>query len=127
LQQPAPPAPVGAQARPPRRTRWKLMASVVVAFMAIGFVGVGRAVSRPPSEMPSEAFWLNCLSPGEAAVLLRPTLGANAQTLFVPSAPRILRVYGSPAVIEKARAELDRLQSPGSPACTMPPGAVRSR
>jgi hypothetical protein len=127
MQQPAPPAVPELPAPQPRPRRWKLVASFVAVIVALGFVGIRRSVAPAGRELAREAFMLRCLSTGEAAALIRPILGENGQAYSRPDAPRVLNVSGTPAQIERVRAELDRRESPGSAACAVRPGPATTR
>ena len=127
LRRPEPPAERAAPAPPPRPRRWKLVATLTAVIVAIGSVGIGRAVVPVPAEVVREAFLLRCLSPAEAAALIRPILGENGQVYVNPRAPRVLNVAATPSRIERVRAELDRQDGAGSPACAVRPGAATTR
>jgi hypothetical protein len=117
MQRPAPPGAQALAAPQPRPRRWKLVASFVAVIVALGFIGIRRSVGPAGSELAREAFVLRCLSAGEAVALIRPILGETGQAYARPDAPRVLNVSGTPTQIERVRAELDRQESPGSPAC----------
>ena len=116
----------------PRRTR-RSRAWLLGAAMAVLLVGGGLAVERsqPAAEsytgaaMVDEAILLRCLSPGEAAALVRPLvpLRANAITINPTRAPRILNVHATPAQLRELHALLDRYEGAGSAACVAGPAA----
>lgn len=117
----------GAQARVPdarraRRRPWrKGLVIGAAALLALGSLAVTRMVvpttSGPP--MVEEAIVLRCLSPGEAAELIRPLLGLPANSIvYSPArAPRVVTIRATPAQIQEVRSVLDQHESAGSPAC----------
>ena len=110
----------------PRRPR-RLMAIVGGALLVLMLaVGVSRMVGPALSiEAPllREAYLLRCLSPGEAAELIRPvlTLGSNQVKASPANAPRALTVYGTREQLAQVRSLLDDLDALGSVACTRAP------
>jgi hypothetical protein len=127
LQRPTPPTLAEAPAPQPRRRRWKLLASLVAVIVAMGVVGVSRAVAPAGGGLAQEAFVLRCLSAEEAGALIRPILGDNGRALAGANAPRVLNVWATPAQMERVRAELDRQDGPGSPFCAVRPGSAPTR
>ena len=74
----------------------------------------------PGGPMLEEAIVLRCLSPGEAAEVVRPhlRLRTNIVVSAPAQAPRVLTVRGTPAQLEHVKAVLGEHERAGSPACT---------
>jgi hypothetical protein len=115
------------QPRPRRRMR--LLATVAAASIAVGGLALSRmllpaeaAVRSAPATV-EEAILLRCLSPGEAAELIRPLLrDRHASVVISPArAARVLTVRATPEQMQRVRAALDRYEGTGSPACTTGP------
>lgn len=92
----------------PRR-RWPNLAIYlsVVALISAGVVTVSRLI-RAPLPTVEEAFGLRCLSPGDAAALLRPTINDASTLVISPPAQHVLTVRTTPDQVERVRAILDR-------------------
>lgn len=126
----------GAQARVPdatqprRRPRRKGLVIAVAALLALGSLAVSRMLVPTPAGVPmvEEAILLRCLSPGEAAELIRPLLGLRTNTIvYSPAqAPRVVTIRATPAQIQEVRSVIDQHESAGSPACAtgVAPGSV---
>lgn len=88
-------------------------------------VGIAALIAAAPAAAPmvQEAFLLRCLSPGEAAELIRPVLGLRTNSVvYSPAhAPRVLTIHATPAQIRNVRSVLDRYEGAGSPACARGP------
>jgi hypothetical protein len=80
-----------------------------------------RAAAAAP--MVEEAFVLRCLSPGEAAELVRPLLHLRTNTVvYSPThAPRVLTIRATAAQIQNVRSVLDQHEGAGAPACASKP------
>ena len=127
LQRSGPPAVVPAAPAPqPRRSPWKLVASLTAVIVAMGFVGIGRAVA-PAAEVAREAFLLRCLTAAEAGALIRPILGQTGEVFVGRNEGRVLNVSATPSQMQRVRAELDRQERPGSPACAVRSGPATTR
>jgi hypothetical protein len=89
-------------------------------------VGDAAAAAVPTVE---QAFLLHCLSPGEAAELIRPLLQLPVNTIVhsPARAPRVLRVRGTAEQMESVKALLDKHESAGSAACASPPAPAVTR
>lgn len=117
----------GAQARVPvvrqqRRRPWRKGLTITLAvLLALGSLAVSRmlvpASSGPP--MIEEAIVLRCLSPGEAAELIRPLLGLPTNSIvYSPArAPRVVTIRATPAQIQEVRSKLDEYERADSPTC----------
>jgi hypothetical protein len=77
----------------------------------------------PGVPMVEEAVLLRCLTPGEAAELIRPLLRLPENRIVASpeDAPRVLTVRGTPAQLQQVKSKLDELQDAGSPACAPRP------
>lgn len=108
-----------------RLSRGRLLAAALITVLVIGALAVTRpwasAGVGPP--VVEEAFLLRCLSPGEAAELVRPLLGLRTNTVVISPehAPRVLTIRGTPDQLREVRALLDRYEAAGSAACPVAP------
>lgn len=114
---------VETTAAPRRRSRpWAAVAAALAAVIAVGTVGVTRMVipADAASAMVKQTFMLRCLSPGQAAGLVRPLLDLPANTIvFSPDrdAGR-LTIRATREQIENVQSVLNKNDGVGSPACT---------
>ena len=109
--------------RPQRRGRWTLSLAAI-GIVLVGLVGVSReradvAAAEPAlAGMVEESIILQCLTPGEAAVLLRPVLRDGASTVTASrTAPRVLTIRARPAGLEQAKQVLAEHERSGTTAC----------
>jgi hypothetical protein len=108
----------------PRRRMWARAVGVAV-LIAAGTFAIMRsrvptsATAAATTPMVEEAIVLRCLSPGEAAELVRPLLRLRTNTVvYSPThAPRVLTIRATPAQIQNVRSLLDRREGAGAPAC----------
>jgi type II secretory pathway component GspD/PulD (secretin) len=109
-----------ASAQPPRRSRLWPIAAGALALIAVGAIGVARSPTpvgaAPP--MVEQAFLLRCLSPGQAAELVRPLLDLPANTVvYSPErAAGMLTIRATQEQIENVRSVLNKLDT-RSPTC----------
>jgi hypothetical protein len=108
-------------ARAPRPWRRTLALAAVVALLSTYVVGrtvVGRAA--PAVSTVEQAFQLRCITPDQAAALIRPMLqDESSRVLASPTrAPGVLTVRTTP---EQMRSVRDRLLREDGAACTVPP------
>jgi hypothetical protein len=123
------PPVVAPRAKPRRYGRLLAFTSGVIAVLvAISGIAVTRTPAPAGVGDPTveQAFLLRCLSPGQAAVLVRPLLDLPTNTVVVsPNAPGVLTVRGTPAQLGRVRALLDGYDGPGGPACARGPASAR--
>lgn len=119
-----------------RRRSWErpLVAALLglAAFVSMAVVRIPNQVGdAAAAAVPTveQAFLLHCLSPGEAAELVRPLLQLPANTIVhsPARAPRVLRVRGTAEQMVSVKALLDKHESAGSAACATPPPPAVSR
>jgi type II secretory pathway component GspD/PulD (secretin) len=83
----------------------------MVAFLA-GFVMLRRGpvpVLVPDrAAVMTETFQLQCLSPEQAANVVRPYISPGSAIIIPPVIPSMIRVQGSPAEIERVRSMIDQ-------------------
>ena len=111
--------------RPRWRSRLWALAAVALALVTVSTYGVSRVIvpSGPAVEigapMVEEALLLECLSPGEAAELIRPLLRHPSNTVVASPqhAPRVLTIRGTPTQLRDERSLLQRHETPGTAAC----------
>jgi hypothetical protein len=110
--------------QPRRRSRLWAFAAAGVALIAAGALAVSHRAPAgeaavPGAPMVDEAIVLRCLSPGEAAELIRPLLRLRSNTVvYAPAhAPRVLTVRGTPAQLRHVKAVLEKYEGASSPAC----------
>jgi hypothetical protein len=83
----------------------------------------------PAAPMAEEAIVLRCLSPDEAADLVRPMLQLRENSIVARAGEtsRVLTVRGTPAQLQQVKSLLDQQQVAGSPACTPRPAPPVTR
>jgi len=113
---------VNTQART-RPWMWVVF-TVLFVLLGIGAVAVARVVvptdiaGAPAGPIVEEAILLRCLSPGEAAELVRPILLLPGNTIVSsPRAPRVLTIRATQEQLRNVRSVLDPYERPGSAAC----------
>lgn len=127
----APPAP----RLPARRGPGKRTIAAIVGVLAVLAVPLGR-MAVPPADEPAApgqgvvetSILLRCLSPGQAAELVRPMLQrpANQVDIAPASAPGVLRIRATPEQTAAVQAALDRHERSAGAACAVDrsPGAT---
>jgi hypothetical protein len=116
-------------ARPParRRRRGRLFAVVLglVFWLILRSRGPSdpEVVAPPSGAMVEESVPLSCLSPQQAAELIRPHLALPTNTIEISAAPgsRTLNVFATPEQLQKVRSVLDKQDVAGSAACAVAP------
>jgi hypothetical protein len=95
------------------------LAAATVATILIMFLW--RQASAPlPGTSVSETFRLRCLSPEQAAEVLRPHIKTTGHVSFRANSPvGIIRVEASPEEMESARSLLGRYDSPAESQCAV--------
>lgn len=97
----------------------------LAAFASMAVVRTPTPAGEAAASVPTveQSFLLRCLSPGEAAELIRPLLQLPANTIVhAPArAPRVLRVTGTAEQMASVKALLDKHESAGSAACASRP------
>jgi hypothetical protein len=84
------------------------------------FVMVSRATSVPrPSPMITETFRLQCLSPDQAAEILRPYIPATGRMRIRDKSLGVIDVEAPSEVMATARSILDRYDSPAQSQCAV--------
>ena len=112
-----------------RRARfWGLSVAGMLVF-ALGAVFFFWLVRRSPvdakPDVPDveEAILLSCLSPGEAADMVRPLLNLQSNTIVISPerAPRVLTLRATPTQLEEVKAILSKFEDPASQTCATRP------
>ncbi|MEO8622754.1 MAG: hypothetical protein ABI625_16905 [bacterium] len=123
-------APVpSVREQPRRRPRLFPFVFAALALLAVGWVTLRLVVpvregAAPSTPMLTEPIMLNCLSPDEAAGLIRPLLPlpSNKVVGFSGQAGRVLTVHATPAQLRMVKAALEKYEgTASSPACARPP------
>jgi hypothetical protein len=93
----------------------------IAAVATVLFVMMLRIVpAPPPGATVSETFRLQCLSPEQAAEVLRPHIQATGRISFLANSPfGIINVEASPEEMETARSVLDRYDSSSQSQCAV--------
>jgi hypothetical protein len=93
------------------------IATVAIVF----YLMISRIVpAPPPSSRVSETFRLQCLSPEQAAEVLRPHIQATSLISFRPnSLLGVIKVEASREELVTARSVLDRYDSPAQSQCAV--------
>jgi hypothetical protein len=117
--------------RQPRQRRRMWVFAAVAALMTTGAYAVSRRATPPAeSAVPGapiieEAILLRCLTPGEAAELIRPLLRLRSNTIVsAADAPRVLTIRATPAQLQTVKSVLDKYENAGSSACPARPTTV---
>jgi hypothetical protein len=99
---------------------YKTALGIAMAAIAL-YMTMSRTVpAPPPSSRVSETFRLQCLSPEQAAEVLRPQIQPTALISFRPSSPLgVIKVEASREDIAAARSVLDRYDSPAESQCAV--------
>lgn len=110
--------------RTSRRRKVALYSNVgfgIAAVATVLFVMMQRIVpAPPPGATVSETFRLQCLSPEQAAEVLRPHIQATGRISFRASSPLgIINVEASPEEMTTARSLLDRYDNPTQSQCAV--------
>ena len=113
----------GASTR--RRSRTWALIGAVAALIALYAIARSRAptpvsdVAVPGVPIVEEAIQLRCLSPGEAAELIRPLLQLRSNTVvYSPAnAPRLIVIRATVAQMRSVRSLLEKHEGVGSPTC----------
>jgi hypothetical protein len=118
-------APLPDVKKPPRpRSRLRTLAAggmVALVFVSTVLFFRGGA-AEPPARMVEESILLRCLSPSEAADLVRPLLRTNGGTAASDRAGRnVLTISATPEQLERVRSTIAEHEREGSIACTIRP------
>jgi hypothetical protein len=94
---------------------------IAMVATVILYVTMSRIVPAPPSSSRvSETFRLQCLSPEQAAEVLRPHIQATGLISFRPNSPLgVIKVEASREEMATARSVLDRYDSPAESQCAV--------
>ena len=116
--------------RPRRRSRTRALAAAFALILA-GALTIARQqapageATQGGAQIVEETILLRCLSPVEAAELIRPLLsGTNAVVSNPSSAPRLLTVRATPAQLQNVKSVLEKYESAPSATCASPPPAT---
>jgi hypothetical protein len=125
--QPSVPAPQTATSALMRSRRRKLalyyeMGFGIVMVSIVLYMTMSLTEPAPASSSTvSETFQLQCLSPEQAAEVLRPRIQATARISFRPNSPLgVIEVEAPREEMVTARSVLDRYDSPAESQCTVP-------
>jgi hypothetical protein len=91
----------------------------VVTTAIVLSVMVSRTVARAPMPMVTETFRLQCLSPEQAAELVRPYIQPAGSIFIRNPSLGVLRVAAPKAEMAKARSILDRYDNPAEAQCAV--------
>jgi hypothetical protein len=107
-----------ARARSTKRWRALALGTLAVAGLFTLFA-VGRVVT--PSSVPvlQESIVLRCLQAGEAATLIRPSLGPDVAIQIRPDAPRVITVRAPQVQLQRVKDLIARTEA-ASGACARP-------
>jgi type II/III secretion system protein len=102
-------------------TLYKRIGLGVATVASILYVFMSRQVPAPsPSADVRETFQLQCLSPEQAAEVLRPLIQATGRVSFRANSPLgIITVEASPEEMERARSVLERYDTPTESQCAV--------
>ncbi len=102
--------------QPRRRSRVWAFTAMVVGLFAVGSVGVSRRlVPTSAAPMVERTLPLRCLSPEQAAELVRPLLHLPENIVY--SRAGVLTIRATPEQIENVRSVLNENENRASPAC----------
>ncbi len=114
-----------AGVRTRRRSRMWALIGAVAALIAVGTIARSRGpspvgeVTGPGAGFVEEAIQLRCLSPGDAAELIRPLLPhrSNSVVYSPANAPRLITIRATVAQMQSVRSLLEKHEGVGSPTC----------
>lgn len=112
------------------RSRMRAFTTVLVALLAAGAMAVfyDRAATGeaavPGAPIVEEAILLRCLSPGEAAELIRPLLplSSNSVVYSAAYAPRVLTVRATEEQMQNVKSMLDKYEGAAGACPARPTG-----
>jgi hypothetical protein len=120
-----PPGEIAARALVISRRRkaalhYRIGLAVAMA-LSIFYMIMSRWAPAPsPNASVSETFQLQCLSPEQAAEVLRPHIQAAGRVSFQANSPlAIIKVEASPEAMERARSVLARYDTPTASQCAV--------
>ncbi len=91
---------------------------VAVAGTLLTLIALRLFPTHAPTPTVAQRFRLQCLSPAQAAEIVRPTLGQTGKLWLRPDSPLgLLDVETSPETMEKVRSLLDKYDSPTQSQC----------
>ncbi|MES2521793.1 MAG: hypothetical protein V4617_03760 [Gemmatimonadota bacterium] len=106
------PPPVVGRSGAVRWGRWAGLAAAVLftAYVAGRTVVPSNGVPADPKPMVDETFLLRCITPGQAAALVRPVLDIpeNSVKASPENSPGVLIIHATPAQMQRVRAMLDQ-------------------
>jgi hypothetical protein len=116
---------------PRRRSRmWALTVAVAALVTAYSLARSQPApagdAAVPGAPIVEEVILLRCLSPGEAAELVRPLLRLRSNSVvYSPAhAPRVLKIRATPAQLQNVKSLLEKYEGAGAPSCAPRPTAT---
>lgn len=119
------------QAKRRRGSRKRALNVAVATLLAVGAIWFFKRLTPadnaalPGAPIVEEAIVLRCLSPGEAAELIRPLLVLPSNTMVArASAPRVLTIRATAAQLENVKAVLEAHEGVGAPACAARPSGT---
>jgi hypothetical protein len=117
--------------QPPLRSRRWALSGLVAALFAAGalFVTLQRAPTGGDATAGTpgieEALLLHCVSPAEAAALIRPILSLPWNTIVVrEEAPRVLTLRATPDQLQRAKELLAKYEGAESSSCAPRPAGT---
>ena len=104
-----------------RKVRLYYRAGLALAITASAFgLAWARQSRHSTGPVVRETFLLQCLSPEQAAEVLRPYVGASGRLWFNPRSPLgVLNAEVSPDVMAAIRSVIDRYDNPDHAQCTV--------
>jgi len=104
---------------------YEIAVGIAMAASLVSFVMVRRVPARVPVATVSETFRLQCLSPDQAAEVLRPYRSSTSSiSISSRSTLSIINVRAVPEEMQKLRSVIDRYDNPAQTRCaalvTMP-------
>jgi hypothetical protein len=120
----APPAPVSASSPLRRRPRFLIATIAGLFLLASTTLIVGRTVAPPNPLLIEGTIRLSCMSPAEAASLLRGHLGREGTLSFSPGgSPQSLTIRATPGEIARAQAIVSEAERTAAVCVADAPGA----
>jgi hypothetical protein len=120
-----PPGEIAARALVMSRRRtvalyYRIGLGFAMAAIILYMVMSRRAPALSLSASVSETFQLQCLSPEQAAEVLRPRIQSTGRITFQANSPLgIIKVEASPEDVERARSVLERYDNPTESRCAV--------
>ena len=98
---------------------YEVALGVAMAATLVAMVALRRGNGPMPVATVTETFRLQCLSPEQAAEVVRPFVSSAGEILIPPTGLGIIDIRASLEEVQKARSALDRYDNPRESQCAV--------